>query len=56
MYIVFSKEVNPYAITVFQGFLILGGSVLGLTVVDKIPFAGREVVKEETKIETGEEE
>jgi len=38
LYIVFSKEVNPYAISVFQGFLILGGSVLGMTVIDKIPF------------------
>jgi len=35
-YIVVSPEVNIYAVSVFYGFLGLGGGTLALTVVDKI--------------------
>jgi len=35
-YIIAAPEVNIYAISVFYGFLGLGGGTLALTVVDKI--------------------
>lgn len=36
VYIVVSASVNIYAISVFYGFLGLGGGTLALTVIDKI--------------------
>lgn len=30
------REINQFAISVFYGFLALGGGTLGLTVIDKI--------------------
>lgn len=33
--IVFSKEINPSAVDVFQGFLLLVGALSGITVWDK---------------------
>ena len=35
-YILYTPNVNVYAISVFYGFLGLGGGTLALTVVDKI--------------------
>jgi hypothetical protein len=35
-YIIASESVNMYAISVFYGFLGLGGGALALTVIDKI--------------------
>mgnify|MGYP005991133571 CR=1 FL=1 len=35
-YIVLQPEVNPYAVSVFMGFLGLGGGTLALTVIDKV--------------------
>lgn len=35
-FIVISENVNIYAISVFYGFLGLGGGTLALTVIDKI--------------------
>ena len=35
-YIVITKDVNIYAISVFYGFLTLSGGSLALTVVDKM--------------------